>query len=60
MKIVLIILVHASILSSGDSVSLTKIEGFSSIESCKIVGEEIKGISKNTFKDTKFKCVVVK
>jgi hypothetical protein len=56
----LIILIHAGMLSKGDSVALTNVEGFATKQMCDVAGEQAKSLSSNTFKETKFICVKTK
>lgn len=54
---VLIIFIHAGILSDGDSVALTNVPGFKNENICKIAGESSLKLSDKTFKNTKYVCV---
>jgi hypothetical protein len=57
MNWILIIFVHASVLSKGDSMSITNVPGFKTEAACMAAGKKAEDLTKNTTKDTKFVCV---
>lgn len=54
---VLIIFVHASVLSKGDSMSITSVSGFKSEAVCAAAGRKSEDLTKNTTKDVRWVCV---
>lgn len=55
----LIILLHAGMLSSKDSMALTRVEGFKTHSTCVAAGKETEVLGKGTTKDVKWVCVKV-
>lgn len=54
---VLILFIHAGVLSSKDSVAVTNVTGFTSKKACDYAGELSKRLVNNTTKDIKYVCV---
>lgn len=54
---VLIIYIYAGALASGDSVSLTNVDGFTSQQACQEAGAQGKGLVSTSSKVYKFVCV---
>lgn len=54
---VLIVFVYAGMLSKGDSVALTVVDGFSTQEQCVAAGKRAGSLVGGTIKDAKFVCV---
>lgn len=57
MSWILVIFVHASILSDKDSMAITNVPGFKTEASCLAAGKKAKELTKGTTKDTEFVCV---
>jgi len=56
---VLVIFMHAGMLSSKDSMALTTVEGFKSQASCVAAGKASEELGKSTTKDVRYVCVKV-
>ena len=54
---VLILFVHAGILSDKDSMALTNVPGFASETVCQAAGKQAEALVKRTIKEVKFVCV---
>lgn len=54
---VLIIFVHASVLSKGDSMSITSVPGFKTEAMCATAGRKSEELTKGTTKSTVWVCV---
>ena len=54
---VLILFVHAGILSDKDSMALTNVPGFASETVCQAAGKPAEALVKRTTKEVKFVCV---
>jgi hypothetical protein len=54
---ILVIFVYAGVMAKGDSVAITAVPGFGSIQQCQIAGEEAKKLANNTFKEVKYTCL---
>lgn len=57
---VLILFVHAGIMSNADSMALTTVSGFSSKQSCESAGQNAQNIASGTVKSARYQCVEVK
>lgn len=57
MEYILVLFVHAAILSSSDSMALTTVGAFSSYAECKKAGEAANRLTANTRKDTRYACL---
>lgn len=57
MSWVLVLFVHAGILSGKDSMAITNVPGFNSEASCLAAGKAATALTKNTTKDTVFVCL---
>lgn len=57
MSWILVIFVHAGILSQKDSMAVTSVPGFSTQALCLAAGKETEKLTKGTTKDTVFVCV---
>lgn len=60
MNWVLVIFLHAGILSGKDSMTATTVEGFKSEAACLAAGRHSEVLGKNTTKDVKWVCLEVK
>ena len=54
---VLVLFVHAGMLSDKDSMALTNVSGFKSEASCQAAGKSAQALTKSTTKDTRFVCL---
>lgn len=54
---VLILFVHAGMLSDKDSMALTNVPGFASETACQAAGKQSEALVKRTTKEVKFVCV---
>jgi hypothetical protein len=54
---ILIIYVYAAALADGDSVALTNVPGFHTIEACNTAGKATKNFVRGTTKNLEFVCV---
>lgn len=54
---ILILFVHAGVLSEKDSMALTSVPGFKTEAACQAAGKQSEGLVKRTTKDVKFVCV---
>ena len=54
---ILVIFVHAGILSKGDSMAITSVPGFPTETACKSAGEASKALTGGTVKETRFVCL---
>lgn len=59
MSWVLVLFVHAGVLSGKDSMALTNVPGFKTEASCQAAGKASEALTKTTTKDTRFVCVKV-
>jgi len=57
MTYILILLVYAGPLSHGDSVAVTHVPGFSSLQSCEAAGKTAESMTNNSLKVTRHVCV---
>lgn len=57
MEWILVIFVHAGILSQKDSMALVTVPGFNSDVQCQKAGKESENLGKSTTKDVKFVCL---
>lgn len=53
----LILLVYAGMFSSGDSVAVTNVTNFSTLDACRSAGKQAEFLVKGTKKETSFVCV---
>ena len=54
---VLVLFLHAGMLSEKDSMALTTVPGFKSEVSCLAAGKQSEGLGKRTTKEVKFVCL---
>ena len=54
---VLIVFVHASMLSDKDSMALTTVPGFRSEATCQVAGKQSEVLAKRTTKEMRYVCV---
>ena len=54
---ILVLFVHAGMLSEKDSMALTSVPGFKSEASCQAAGKTSEALAKRTTKEVKFVCV---
>ncbi len=57
MSWVLVLFVHAGMLSGKDSMALTSVSGFKTEAACQAAGKASEALTKGTTKDTRFVCV---
>ena len=57
MSWILILFVHAGMLSDKDSMALTSVPGFKSEASCQAAGKRSEDLTKSTTKSTRFVCI---
>lgn len=57
MSYILVMYIYAGVLAQGDSVAITHIPGFTSIESCKQAGASAKSLVTGSAKEYRFICV---
>lgn len=57
MSWILVLFVHAGMLSEKDSMALTNVPGFKSEASCQAAGRAAEALTKATTKATRFVCV---
>jgi hypothetical protein len=57
MSWVLILFVHAGMLSDKDSMALTNVPGFATEAICQAAGKQAESLTKRTTKEVKFVCV---
>lgn len=57
MSWVLVLFVHAGILSDKDSMALTNVAGFKTEASCQSAGKAAEALTKSTTKNTRFVCL---
>lgn len=55
----LVILVYAGSMSSGDSVALTNVGSFQTEQACIVAGDKVKKMESGTFKVIRYTCVKV-
>lgn len=54
---ILILFVHAGVLSNADSMALTNVPGFSTEAACQAAGKQSNSLVTKTTKEVKFVCV---
>ncbi len=54
---VLVLFVHAGMLSEKDSMALTSVPGFKTEANCQAAGKAAEALTKTTTKNTRFVCV---
>lgn len=54
---ILVLFVHAGMLSDKDSMAITSVQGFKSEAACIAAGKASEGLTKGTTKSTRFVCV---
>ncbi len=54
---VLVLFVHAGMLSEKDSMALTSVPGFKTESNCQAAGKAAEALTKTTTKNTRFVCV---
>lgn len=57
MNYVLVIFIYAGMLSDGDNVAVTRVEGFTSEKACIAAGEKSKQLVKHTQKALRYVCI---
>jgi hypothetical protein len=57
MSWVLVLFVHAGILSGKDSMAITNVSGFKTEASCQAAGKASEALTKTTTKETRFVCL---
>jgi hypothetical protein len=57
---VLILCMYAGTLATGDSATLTHIDGFQTELACKVAGEQSKTMGTNSLKKVRYRCVSLK
>lgn len=57
MSWILVIFVHAGMLSEKDSMALTTVSGFRSESTCQAAGKQSEALVKRTTKEVRFVCV---
>lgn len=57
MSWILVLFVHAGILSEKDSMALTAVPGFKSESACQSAGKQSETLTKRTTKEVRFVCV---
>jgi hypothetical protein len=57
MEWILILMIHAGIMSEHDSMGITNIPGFKTEQECNTAGQKSIVLGKGTTKDVKFTCV---
>jgi hypothetical protein len=58
MKWVLVIFIYAGSFSKSDSVAVTTVEGFTSEVTCEKAGEKLNSLTKGTYKEYRYECIV--
>lgn len=54
---ILVLYIYAGVMSKGDSVTVSSIDGFTSAASCATAGATAKTLVSNSFKDARFVCL---
>ena len=57
MSWILVLFVHAGMLSEKDSMALTSVPGFKTEAACQAAGKTSEGLTKRTTKEVRFVCV---
>lgn len=57
MTYVLVLFLHASMLSEKDSMALTTVPGFKSEAACQAAGKQSEALAKRTTKEVRFVCL---
>ncbi len=57
MSWILVLFVHAGMLSEKDSMALTSVPGFKTEANCQAAGKAAEALTKTTTKNTRFVCV---
>lgn len=57
MSWILVLFVHAGMLSEKDSMALTSVPGFKTEAACQAAGKQSEALTKRTTKEVKFVCV---
>lgn len=57
MSWILVLFVHAGMLSDKDSMALTNVPGFKSEAACQAAGKSAEALTKSTTKNTRFVCL---
>ncbi len=57
MSWILVLFVHAGMLSEKDSMALTSVPGFKTESNCQAAGKAAEALTKTTTKNTRFVCV---
>ena len=57
MSWILVLFVHAGMLSEKDSMALTSVPGFKSEAACVAAGKASEGLTKRTTKEVRFVCI---
>ena len=53
----LVLYIYAGVLAKGDSVTLTPIQGFKTLEACQIAGKDSKPLVSGSAKELRFVCL---
>lgn len=57
MSWILVLFVHAGMLSDKDSMALTNVPGFKTESACQAAGKAAEALTKSTTKNTRFVCI---
>lgn len=57
MSWILVLFVHAGMLSEKDSMAITSVSGFKSESACQAAGKQSEALTKRTTKEVRFVCV---
>lgn len=57
MSWILVIFVHAGLMSDKDSMAITTVPGFKTEAACQAAGKASEALTKNTTKNTRFVCL---
>lgn len=59
-EFILVLFVHAGVMSKGDSMAITNIPGFISAADCEAAGKAAKKLTEGTVKSTEYTCIAQK
>ncbi len=57
MEYLLVVYIYAGIFAQGDSVAITSITSFETVQECQNAGEQMKPLVRGTAKELRFVCV---
>lgn len=57
MEWILVVLIHAGVMSKGDSVTMTTLPGWGTEQACEEAGRSMKPLVEATFKEMRYVCV---